>query len=294
MFKALTLSAFILSGSALADHLEKVCETAVTNSPVWEKNLVAYSENGQTLITTHGGMIITDTPAQVRGLLQDGLSIWALTGTELVELNGAGDVLNSYKIEETGNPSWKSLSMVKANRMLIISRGAAGLLGFDLDKRVIAWNNWMPGDNEGYPSGLAFDGVNVFGAVATSQERGFTGIITVNPENGIISKRTPYDVARWGVIDTDAKALMSGDSLILNNGGWIHVITKKQIESDKAIRPRWASYVIPQNGEVNAHYMIIKGEFVIHGDQVMGCGVYTDRQDGNFVRKSKLFHIKLP
>jgi hypothetical protein len=294
MFKALTLSAFILSGSALADHLEKVCETAVTNSPVLEENLVAYRENGQTLITTHGGMIIADTPAEVRGLLQDGLSIWALTGTELVELNGAGEVLNSYKIEETGNPSWSSLSMVKANRMLIISRGAAGLLGFDLDKRVIAWNNWMSGDNEGYPSGLAFDGVNVFAAVATSQERGFTGIITVNPENGIISKRSPYDVVRWGVIDTDAKAMMSGDSLILNNGGWIHVITKKQIESDKAIRPRWASYVIPQNGEVNSHYMMIKGEFVIHGDQVMGCGIYTDRQDGTFVRKSKLFHIKLP
>ena len=72
------------------------------------------------------------------------------------------------------------------------------------------------------------------------------------------------------------------------------MITKKQIESDKAIRPRWAAHVIPQNGEVNAHYMMIKGDFVIHGEYVMGCGVYTDRQDGNFVRKSKLFHVKLP
>ncbi len=294
MFKALALSALVFSSSVFATHLETVCEKAIYSNPIWEENLIAYRDGGAFLITSHGGTIIAETPAQIRGVIQDGLSIWALTATELVEINSGGDVLNSYKIEETGNPFWQSLSMVKAGKKLIISRGAAGLLGFDLETRTVAWNNWMPGDNEGYPSGLAFDGTNVFAAVATSQERGFTGIITFSPETGIISRRTPYDVARWGVIDTDAKAQMSGDSLVLNNGGWIHVITKKQIESDKAIRPRWAALVIPQAGEVNAHYMMIKGEFVIHDGQVMGCGMYTSQQDGVFVRKSKLFHVKLP
>lgn len=294
MFKSLALSALILSSTVFAEHLEKVCETAVNADVVWEKNLVVYREAGESLITSHGGMIIGSTASRIKGIIQDGLSIWALTPTQLVEFNSAGEIVNEYLVEWTGNPAWRALSMVKAGNKIIISRGAGGLLAFDLEKRDIAWTNWMPGEDEGYPSGLAVDGDKVYAAVATSQERGFTGIITVNPLNGVITKRSKYDVARWGVIDTDAKAQMHGDSLILNNGGWIHVIKREQIESDKAIRPRWAALVIPQDGTVNAHYMMTKGEFVIHGEFVMACGVYTAQQDGNFVRKSKLFHVKIP
>lgn len=294
MFKSLALGALIISSSAFANHLETVCESAANQDIAWEENLVAYRDSGESVISSHGGMIVASTTSQIRAVIQDGLSIWALTPSQLIEFNAGGDVVNEYLIEWTGNPSWKALSMVKVGNKIIISRGAGGLLGFDLEKRDIGWTNWMPGDDEGYPSGLAVDGDKVYAAVATSMERGFTGIITINPADGVITKRSKYDVARWGVIDTDAKAQMHGDSLILNNGGWIHVIKRAQIESDKAIRPRWAALVIPQDGPVNPHYMMIKGQFVIHGDQVMGCGVYTSHQDGVFVRKSKLFHVKLP
>ena len=292
MFKSLALAAFI-STSAFAGHLDTVCESAVKKNPVWEDSLVVYRDSGESLITTHGGMIIGSTPSVVKGIFQDGLSIWMLTKSQLIEMNSAGDIMNEYLVEWTGNPSWQSLSMVKAGNMIVISRGAGGMIGFDLTKRDIAWTNWMPGEDEGYPSGLAFDGEKIYAAVATSQENGFTGIITVNPLTGEIMKRSKYDVPRWGVLDTDAKARMNGDSLVLNNGGWIHVITKKQIESDKAIRPRWAAHVIPQDGSVNAHYMQILGDFVIHNGQVMGCGAYTAQENGVFTRKSKLFHVKL-
>lgn len=294
MFKSLALGALILTQSAFATHLDTVCESAVNDTPVWEDALIAHRSGGEFVISSHGGTIIAESTSQIRGVIQSELSIWALTSSKLVEYNAVGDVLNEYLIEWTGNPAWQALSMVKAGNMIVISRGAGGMIGFDLEKREIAWTNWMPGDNEGYPSGLAVDGGKIYAAVATSQERGFTGIITVNPMSGEIMKRTPYDVARWGVLDTDAKARMHGDSLILNNGGWIHVIKRAQIESDKAIRPRWAALVVPQDGPVNAHYMMIKGEFIIHGDQVMGCGMYTAQENGNFVRKSKLFHVKLP
>lgn len=293
MFKTLAIGALILSQSVFATHLEKVCEAAVKDTPVWEEGLIAHRSEGQFVIESHGGTIIVETPMQIRGVIQDGLSIWALTPSKLLEFNAAGDMMNEYLLEWTGNPAWRSLSMVKAGNMIVISRGAGGLIGFDLSKRDIAWTNWMPGDNEGYPSGLAVDGEKVYAAVATSQEAGFTGIITFNPQNGEISKRTSYDVARWGVLDTDAKAQMNGDSLVINNGGWIHVIKREQIAGEKAIRPRWAALVIPQDGQVNAHYMMMKGEFLIHDGQVMGCGMYTAQQDGNYVRRSKLFHIKL-
>jgi hypothetical protein len=294
MFKTLILGALVLSQSALATHLDTVCESAVNDSPVWEDALIAHRSNGQFVLETHGGTIIAESGTQIKGVIQDGLSIWALTARELTELNSAGDVVNSYTLEETGNPGWAALSMAKAGKMMVIARGVGGMLGFDLEKREIAWTNWMAGSNEGYPSGVAVDGDKVYAAVATSQEAGFTGIITVNPVTGEITKRSAYDVQRWGVLDIDVKARMYNDSLVLNNGGWIHVIKREQIESDKKIRPRWAALVIPQNGPVNPHYMMMKGDFLIHGDQVMGCGVYTDQENGNYVRKSKLFHVKLP
>lgn len=293
MFKSLALAALISTTSAFAGHLDTVCESAYKMRPAWDDYLVSYRGDGETIITSHGGTIIGSTPSAVKGIFQDGLSIWVLTKSQLVEMNSAGDTLNEYLIEWTGNPAWQALSMVKAGNMIVVSRGAGGLLGFDLTKRDIAWTNWMPGDDEGYPSGLAFDGEKIYAAVATSMENGFTGVITLNPADGVISKRSKYDVARWGVIDTDAKARMNGDSLIINNGGWIHVITKKQIESDKAIRPRWAALVIPQDGPVNAHYMQLLGDFTLMDGMVMGCGAYTTQENGAFVRKSKLFHVKL-
>lgn len=294
LIKSLALAALITTTTAFADHLDTVCESAITSAPTWEENLIAYRANGENLVTTHQGMIIGSAPSAIKGMFQDNLSIWILTKSQLLEMNAGGEILNEYLIEWTGNPAWQALSMVKANNMIVIGRGAGGLLGFDLTTREIAWTNWMKGDDDGYPSGVAFDGQNVYAATATSMENGFTGIITVNPADGTITKRSKYDVPRWGVLDTDAKAIMNGDSLILNNGGWIHVITKKQIESDKAIRPRWVAQMIPQDGPVNAHYMTLLGNFVIHDGYVMGCGAYTTQDNGVFVRKSKLFHVKLP
>jgi hypothetical protein len=292
MFKTLAFLFLAVSGTAFA-NLEKICESSNGAGLVWEDNLVAYRSEGETHISTFNGTIITSTPATLRGLIQDGISIWALTAKNLVELNAAGDVLNSYTVDESQGQNGGALSMVKAGNILVIARGYEGMIGFDLEKRSIVWTNSMSTDDDGFASGVTFDGKNVYAAVATRFENGFTGILTVDPMNGQIIKKNAYDVYRWGVISTDAKARMNGDSIILNNGGWIHVITKKQLESDKKIRPRWVAHVIPKEGEINAHYMTMSGEFVLHDNQVMGCGAYTTIENGTFVRKNKLFHVKL-
>ena len=287
---------FMLSSAAFANHLEKVCETATTANPVWEEGLVAYRDlsTREFHITSHGGMIIASSSDAIRGVIQDGLSIWALTARYLIETNATGEVVNSYEVEDSGLPYIRALSMVRAGNILVISRGAGGLIGFDLTKREIVWTNRMSGDDEGFPSALAFNGSKVYAAAATSQENGFTGIITIDPVSGMIERRVAYDVARWGVLDVDAKARMHGESLVLNNGGWIHVITKAQLEGSKKIRPRWVAQVVPQNGSVNQHYLMLSGEFLVEDGYVKGCGVYTAFEEGSYVRKSRLSLIKLP
>lgn len=178
--------------------------------------------------------------------------------------------------------------------MLVISRGAAGLLGFSLKERTFKWHNHMNGTDEGYPSGLASDGNVVYAAVATSRENGFTGIITIDPKSGTILKRSPFNVRTAGVVDTDAVAKIYQGNLILNNGGWIHLITPKQLQSEKAIRPRWVAHVVPQDGEVNRHYMTLHGDFFFEEGMLVGCGSYTTIIDSRFARRSRLFKVKLP
>lgn len=294
MFKALTLTALIMSGSAFAGHLDTVCENAIGNAPVFDSNYVARrNSSGKFAIETLEGALITETSAQIKSMVRDGGSIWVLTATQIVELNTAGEVQEMFDLEDSHNPFWAGLSMIQFNRQLIVSRGAAGVVAFDMDERKFTWKNGVTGDDDGFPSGLATDGRVIYAAAATSHERGFTGILVLNPETGAIMKKVPYDL-NWGVMDTDVKARMYGDSLVLNNGGWIHMITKKQLETAKTIKPRWVAQMVPADGPVNAHYMMITGEFLMHGDMVMGCGIYTAQEGGNFVRKSKLVHIKMP
>lgn len=294
LLKFLALGLLVASNTALAD-LDQICANAVNSAPAWDTDLIAYREDGKSIIETFNGSIIASTPAMIRGLIQDGLSIWALTPTQLIEFNAGGEILNTYQVEHSGNPYAGTRSMAKAGKILIITLGHEGMLGFDLEQRKIAWVNSMSDQDGGEPTAVAFDGTQAYIAAATNHENGFTGIITVNPETGAITKKIPYDVPHSGVIGIDANARMSGDTLVLNNGGWIHLISKEQIERGGKVRPRWVAHVIPQNGQVNAHYMILAGGFLVHDQEVMGCGTFTAQEEGGgLTRKSKLFHVPLP
>lgn len=306
MLKNVIMTFALLSSSAFAGHLEKVCELAMrqdpnspqyfySNPPVFGADTLARrnSSTGEYLVEDMFGKILNSFQVPIKSLLKTETSLWALAPFDLIEMNHHGEVKNIYNIEPTMNQSWGGLSMVKAGNLLVISRGAAGLLAFDLETRAIKWNNYMTDENDGYPSGLAVDGSFIYAAVATSHQFGFTGIITVNAETGAVVKRSPYDV-NSGVIDTDAKAKMFKGNLVVNNGGWIHVITPKQIASGKSFKPRWVAKVVPTAGEVNEHYMMINGDFFFENNQLVACGTYTTISNERLVRKSKLFTVDMP
>ena len=121
----------------------------------------------------------------------------------------------------------------------------------------------------------------------------FAGIIAVDPMNGQILKRARYTRAS-GVLDTEVYARMYKGNFVINNGGWIHLITQKQIEAEKDFRPRWVAHVIPAAGEVNQHYMMNNGDFFFEGSQLVGCGNFTTIVDQRFTRQSKLFKVNMP
>lgn len=308
MFKSVVIALSLSASVSFADHLDLVCEKAmmvdptrpqylISNPPSFSGGILSRRVGDDTgwdyVVEDFNGKLIGTFHAPIYQIIKTENSVWALGPFDLMEMDMDGRVVHTYNFG-SNNLSWRGRAMAINRDMLVISRGAAGLMGFDLKDRAFKWQNTMSGNDEGYPSGLASDGNVIYGAVATSRENGFTGIITIDPLTGNILNRTPYDVRRWGVIDTDAVARIYKGNLILNNGGWIHLIRPEQLQSEKAIRPRWVAHVVPQNGDVNLHYMSLNGDFFFEDDHLVGCGNYTTQIDSRFTRRSKLFKVKLP
>lgn len=283
-------------GAAQAGHLDKVCEGSRENGRfgevVFTSEFLSRPMERGSVIETHEGEVIFESEVPLRGLLRAGESLWALGQFDLFELNLSGRLLNTYNFEPSGNPVWQAQSFALAGDTMVITRGWAGLMGFDLKSRSVQWTNAL-GAQDGVPGGVVFNGERVYVTVATSVEAGFTGVMTVNPETGEVTGRTPYNQARAGVIAPDATAIWHKDQLIINNSGWLHLLTQTQLASARATRPRWLAHEIPAQGSVNQHYMMFDGGIFVEDDHVVGCGTYTDYIDGTYVRRNRLFRVAL-
>ena len=244
------------------------------------------------LIETHQGQLLQNIEVPIRALLVSGDTLWALGEFDLFEMSLTGEMKGTYNFEPTGNPVWAAQAMALVGDTMVISRGYGGIIGMDLNTHAVKWMNAILDD--GIPAGLAHNGNNVYVAMATSRQDGFTGVALLNPANGEILRKTPYNVARSGVISPDAIAAWDNGRFIMNNGGWIHMLTQAQLSSERSARARWVAEVIPAQDPVTRHYMMLKGGLFVENNQVIGCGVYMVHREGNYVHASRLFRVTLP
>lgn len=301
------VAALGLSFSAQASYLDIVCSDAqrsdptnpsysIANPPVFAGTFVARksSLHGQFAIETLDGVEIFKHPTRITSLIQQGDTLWALAGFELLEVSSTGQLLARHTFETQQNPAWRGKTMVLADDLLIIARGLAGMTAFNTVTHKIEWNTLMSEVDGGMPVSVQFDGTQAWAVMATTRQNGFTGFAAMDLTTGRVTKTTPYDQRRAGVIETEPNARWYNDALVLNNGGWIHMVTRKQLESGKAIRPRWVAQPVPQDGEVQPHYMMLVGEFFFEQNNLIGCGVFTAQDQGRIIRKSATFTVKMP
>ena len=300
MLRILILSFFIV-GYAQASHLDDVCNLAYrsgqnSNSPMFDNNLMARRDTTdlgtQYVIETLNGDKIFSDLRPIKDFVVKGNSIWILNSFELLEINFKGDLLGRYPFEEDTSSEWFGYSFSMAGDIILIAQGLGGMTAFDTNTRKVIWHNLLEEAQGGTTISVATDGVNGYAVMTPRYENGFTGITIFNPRTGEISKILPYKKSS-GVISVEAKASWYNDSLVLSNGGWIHVMTRKQLE-EKELKPRWVPHVINANGEVNPHYMLLTGEFFFENKELVGCGIYTAKENGLFVRKSSLYKVPMP
>lgn len=299
--------ALLLSAPAYASHFAAVCKDSVrmdpdqpgysySNPPLLAADqLIARKHyEGGHVVENFQGDVLLRMAAPISAVLLHEQTLWVLSGFDLLEYSLSGEQLSRHRMPNDANQAWVGRAMALAQDKIVIARGLAGLAAFDLNSRSFVWHTPMTEVDGGMPVAVAFDGRHLQVVMTNTRELGFSGVATVELGAGDVVRTTAYDQRRAGVVEPWARVRWAGNQLVLNNGGWVHVISAKQLAEGRPMKPRWVAQVVERDGEVNPHYMMLSGEFYLQGKTLVGCGNYTAQENGRFVRKGRVVEITLP
>lgn len=296
--KVLMLAVSLFASSAFAQsRFDKICSTIVqvsgdhikTSAPSFTDGYASYVLNGSYVISDAAGDIILTSEEKIVSLEKMNETLWVLTPSKLLEVTLHGEV----KAEYATNIRHANYGMSVSGSVLLIAKGPGGLSAFDTVSKTFTWDNRLGGVEFGWPVAVTNEGPVGYAAVQSAAEGGFTGLLSFDTMTGKILKKAPYHY-KYGVIGIDVVAQMYKGNVVLNNQGWIHLITKAQVNAGKMIRPKWIAHQLPRDGEVNPHYMMLEGDFQIEGNELKGCGKYNVMENGDITIKGKHFTVKMP
>ncbi|MCP4915128.1 MAG: hypothetical protein GY909_18560 [Oligoflexia bacterium] len=171
--------------------------------------------------------------------------------------------------------------------------GNEGLLAYDLLNEEVLFVDELNTQNEnGHRSastGIAQDENNFYIAMTGRSEKGFNGVVVYSKEFKKIISKNEYNKRRAGVIFPYVQMYSIGDSIFLNNGGWIHQIKKSQLVNDKKIMPKWRAISYSQN--TFRQFIMLQGDLIFQNNNVLGCGEYF--KEGQRSPNSKDFVLSL-
>lgn len=294
----------LISLNLKAQHLEMVCKNALAplgngfyqkNDPIFHEEYLArrvlVPENGlRYVVETHQGQRLYQIPERIYDLALVDQHLIVLFASHFSVLDLQGREVARFNLNPLPYRSSHGRSIVHVNNVLYIARGAAGVSAFSMDEMRMIWDADLRGiEKGGSAEAIVFDGTHLQLIASTTQQFGFTGVITMSLQGEIVST-TPYDTRRSGVIGTGARARWHNNSLIINNLGWIHILSKSQLSQTRAIRPRWLAHQIRERNN-QFHYMMLTGDMILEGNKLKGCGLTY--AEPHRERVARLFEISL-
>lgn len=296
-----------LSSVSYASHLETVCKAAkqpVPNNPnSWQSNPPSFDQNYVTrrmsdeegtryVLEDFSGNLLFESSEKISGVSKTSDRLWLLAQYSILELTFSGELLEEHPLVFNpipNEPQARAFALVKD--LLIVARGQGGLVAFNIATKKIAWHTELRELAGSIPVALAFDGINLQVLMTGNREGAFNGVATLAVDDAKLLNQTAYDLRRAGVIFPYAKAEWFNNSLIINNGGWIHQITAKQLNIGKPVRPRWIA--VEAGDDTHLHYMMLEGEFFFRDNSLYGCGVYNERNGNDITRAARLFIVPM-
>ncbi|MBY0515972.1 MAG: hypothetical protein K2P81_03615 [Bacteriovoracaceae bacterium] len=294
---------FIFStlGFTQTAHLETVCQNALVetqpshflnNPPVFSENFIARRLQSRYIIETISGDFYFEHTERINDLLEIDHDLLVLFNNYFIVLDARGRQVAKYDLPVIPASTSISRSMALGGEKIFFTRGSAGVSAFDIkQKKFVGHYNLDINEKGGSAEAIVFDGENFQIVTATSQQDGFTGVVTMS-DSGAILGSAAYNVRKAGVVGVGARARWVGDKLLINNLGWLHVISKAQILKGKEFVPRWVAYQIQETGRY--HYMMLTGDLLVQADQksLMACGLTFEGEDPHRERISKVFEMK--
>ncbi|MCR9203699.1 MAG: hypothetical protein NXH75_03915, partial [Halobacteriovoraceae bacterium] len=186
-----------------------------------------------------------------------------------------GRELNSYRYAPNTSRHEKPQGMDLRGEEILIAQGTMGLISFDLKSRNFSFRHRANTLNEDGRASMAvsvtWEGHYAYLALATASQGAFTGVVVIDLLTNSIVNKAAYKQHRYGVLDIEAKIYFKKGKIYINNGGWIHSFTKKDIISKEYPRPRWQG--IQRDHQGRKLYARIRGDFIFDQGQIFGCGL---------------------
>jgi len=219
-------------------------------------------------------------------------SLWTL-GEKLIERDlVTGKVKNRYPTGPKGvEKRTKAKGFHYLEGKVYIAHGSLGIVVFDLSDRKFNYVNSVNTKNSrGYISNavsVSGDSPSNLFIAMSSWKKGFEGITVYDASSNRVIHNMAYDKRNSGNVGPDAKIYHKGESVFLNNGGWIHAFKTKNILRYNSLKASWLPIVEEIN--ISSHhgapkklkkYRMIKGDFIFANNQILGCTVFKNKEEG--------------
>jgi hypothetical protein len=144
-------------------------------------------------------------------------------------------------------------------------------------------------ENRSFSTSVAAKGDRLYISMTGATQNGFHGIIEARAFDGEVLAFNEFHRQRAGIIDDRASLELIDNRLVLNNGGWIHVVNQSDLRSRRQLIPRWVA--VPVGGRDYRHYMMWSGRYMMEGNTLKGCGLEIRPVGNRFERFSRYFEV---
>lgn len=216
---------------------------------------------------------------------------WVVGETGLIEFDQQGEQKSQY----TEYKNLRGIFYHPIMDKIYIAGMSSGLIVFDyysrtFEKNYVLFPEGFPGLSYGVSVTGDFNG-NIYLAASTGVEGAFSGIVSLNPSTEEL-RFIAFDPIKAGVIDTYATIHFTKGKVVLNNGGWVHQLSRSQLIKDNVI-PDWNALTYTAGDTFQ--YVQFRGDLIIEQNSLYGCSIIREKVPGEKrpVRYGKVFSLPL-
>lgn len=201
--------------------------------------------------------------------------IWLLSGMELIEFNQRGRELSRYQFSASSNRHEAPRGLAISGEDLLIAHGSLGLVSFNRVGRTFSFlseaNTVQEDGRRSKTTSIVVKDQRAFVSLTGNMQYAFNGIVVIDLNTNTIENAAEYRQARHGVVDPHARIYFYGGEFYLNNGGWIHQFSERDLLTKEFPRPHWLP--IRYAYQDRNRFLRIEGDFVLEGNVIYGCAV---------------------